>query len=362
MKMNATRRFASAAAAGIAMTIVTSACGTTTASRHATSRSSHSPAVATSTPQTTTAVAPSLLPEPTGGLAVGVRTVPSVSPAATTRVWYPARRGTGTGAPIYLADKTAAAYGLPATQLESVVPRASVNAEPAPTTKARAAVVLMPGWGLPMTLSTALAQDLASNGYVVVTVDPAFGTEDQNTLPPDTAYPGRRLDQISAALDFATGPRISRFTGPVDPNKIAVGGHSIAGAIAFQVTLSDPRVDAVFDLDGWLHGPALATPVAVPALMIDASGLEPATRAVIAHTATAVTVKLAGATHLDVTDIPCLVPGLGAAARVIRLGSIGCAGTTTTNAVVLRFLDAVLRDAKTTPSAASLTRGLTAIR
>jgi dienelactone hydrolase len=55
----------------------------------------------------------------------------------------------------------------------------------------------MPGWGLPMALSTALAQDLASNGYVVVTVDPTFGTEDQNTLPPDTAHPGRRLEQIA---------------------------------------------------------------------------------------------------------------------------------------------------------------------
>jgi pimeloyl-ACP methyl ester carboxylesterase len=213
-----------------------------------------------------------------------------------------------------------------------------------------------------MALSTALAQDLASNGYVVVTVDPTFGTEDQNTLPPDTARPGRRLDQIAAAIDFATGPRISTFAGPVDPDKIAVGGHSIAGAVAFQVALTDRRVHAVFDLDGWLHGPARETPVTVPALMIDASGLEPATRAVIRRTATAVTVKLAGATHLDVTDLPCLMRSLGDTARLLRLGTIGCAGTTTTNAIVIRFLDAVLRDDAPTPSAAGLSDGLTAIR
>ena len=73
--------------------------------------------------------------------------------------------------------------------MRGAVPRASVDAEPAPTTKARPAVVLMPGWGYPMALSTALAQDLASNGYVVVAVDPTFGTEDQNTLPADTANP-----------------------------------------------------------------------------------------------------------------------------------------------------------------------------
>ena len=152
------------------------------------------------------------------------------------------------------------------------------------------------------------------------------------------------------------------FVGPVDRNKIAIGGHSIAGAIAFQIGITDPRVHAVFDLDGWLHGPALNTPVTVPALMIDASGLEPATRAVVGRTTTAVTVKLAGATHFDVTDLPCLIPALGKAAPMFRLGTIGRAGTTTTNAVVLRFLDTVLRDGKPTPSAASLTRGLTAIR
>ena len=349
-------------AIGVGMAIMLSACGRTTANHQATSRSTRSPAVTASSPRVTAVRPPSLLPEPTGAFSVGVRTVSSVSPAATTRVWYPARSGTGTGAPIYLADKTAAAFGLAAQQLTGVVPRASVNAEPAPTTKARPAVVLMPGWGLPMALTTALAQDLASNGYVVVTVDPTFGSEDQNTMPPDPANPGRRLDQVSAALDFATGPRIATFAGPVDPRRIAVGGHSIAGAIAFQVGLTDPRVRAVFDLDGWLHGPALSTPVAVPALMIDASGLEPATRAVVARTANAVTVKLGGATHLDLTDIPCLVPALGAAARLIRLGTVGCAGPTTTNAVVGRFLDTVLREGKPTPSAATLTRGLTVVR
>ena len=341
--------------------IALSACGGERAS-HATSPSSVTSRVAAPSPRATAVLPPSLLPEPTGRLSVGVRVVASLSPAATTRVWYPARSGTGTAPAIYLADKTAAAYGLPPKQLKGAVPRASVNAEPAPTTDARAAVLLMPGWGLPMALSTALAQDLASNGYVVVTVDPTFGTEDQNTLPPDTARPGRRFEQISAAIDFAAGPRISTFAGPVDPNKIAVGGHSIAGAVAFQVALTDRRVHAVFDLDGWLHGPALETSVTVPALMVDASGLEPATRTVVGRTTTAVTVKLAGATHLDVTDLPCLVRGLGAAARLIRLGSVGCAGTTTTNAVVLSFLDTVLRDGKRTPSAASLTRGLAAIR
>jgi dienelactone hydrolase len=356
-----TKTITRAIAAGIGIASMLTACGSTTG-RRATSRSAVAPTIATSTPQATSGVAPSLLPEPTGDLPVGVRTVPSVAPAATTRVWYPARSGTGTGAPIYLADKTAAAAGLPARALKRVVPRSSVNAQPAPTTDPRPAVVLMPGWGNPMALSTALAQDLASNGYVVVSVDPTLGTEDRSRLPADTANPARRLDQVAAALDFVTGPDIAAVAGPVDPNKVAVGGHSIAGAIAFQASLADERVHAVFDLDGWLHGPALEAPVTVPALVVEASGLDPATKAITGRTKTAVTVKLAGATHLDVTDLPCLVPALGPIAPLFRLGTIGRAGTITTDVVVRRFLDTVLKDAKPTPSVAGLTSGLTGVQ
>ena len=344
-------------AAGISTTIMLSACGSATTSRYATPSTATSTVGTTSTP-TNAVLAPSLLPEPTGHLAVGVRTFASVVPAATTRVWYPAQRDTGTGIPIYLEDKSAAALGVTAKQLQGVVPRASVNADAVPTAQPRPAVILMPGWGSVMALSTALAQDLASNGYIVVTADPIFGSENGSTLPGDLTKPGRRLDQIAAALDFVTGLEITKLVGRVDATKIAIGGHSIAGAIAFQIGMTDPRVHAVFDLDGWLHGPSLTTPIAVPALMVDASGLEPATRAIIARSSTAVTVKVSGATHYDVTDLPCLVPALGAAAAALPLGSIGCVGTTTTNAVVLRFLDTVLRDAKPTPSSASLTSGL----
>jgi len=96
----------------------------------------------------------------------------------------------------------------------------------------------------------------------------------------------------------------------------------------------------------------------LPALMIDASGLEPGTKAVIARTADAVTVQLHGATHGDVTDLPCIAPALGSMAKLLGLGTIGCTGTTTTTTVVRRFLDAVLEHDAATPSAATLSSGL----
>ena len=218
-----------------------------------------------------------------------------MSPAATTRVWYPARRGTGTGPPIYLADKTAAAYGLPAKQLKGVVPRASVNAEPAPTTEGVGRGRAHAGLGHPDGVV-----DRARTGPREQRLRRRDRRPDVRHRRPEHAA-GRHRRPGSAAGPDRGGNRFRdraetsrRSPDPSTRSKIAVGGHSIAGAIAFQAGLTDPRVHAVFDLDGWLHGPALETPVTVPALMVDASGLDAATKAVIGRTATAVTVQARG--------------------------------------------------------------------
>ncbi len=185
-----------AIAAGIAVTMMLSACGSTTTADHGNAVDGHD-VHAVHDRERRRSAAPSLLPEPTGDFAVGVRTVPSVSPAATTRVWYPARAGTGTGPAIYLAAKAAAAYGLPDKPLRGVVTAGIRERRAGPDREARPAVVLMPGWGNPMALSTALAQDLASNGYVVVSVDPTPGSEDRIAPAGRHGAPGRSVSTRS---------------------------------------------------------------------------------------------------------------------------------------------------------------------
>ena len=220
----------------------------------------------------------------------------------------------------------------------------------------------MPGWGAPMAVYTTLAEDLASSGFVVLSIDPALGTEDGNQLPPDPSTPARRLEQLSAAIDFLTGPDVAALAGPVDPSRIGAGGHSIAGALAVQASLTDRRIAAVFDLDGWLHGSALDTPVRVPALFVEASSFDEPTNTAIARSSSAVTVQLAGAAHFDVTDAPCLASALGPAADALGLGTIGCTGSTTTNALVERFLDTVLRQDEAAPRVAVISRGLVGVQ
>lgn len=342
----------------IVISIALAACGTTTSDQTTTLTQP----IAAATSATTAPSSPSLLTEPTGPEAIGTREVPAVSPDANGRLWYPAVAGTGTSEPPYISADTAAVLGLPPDMLDSVQLRASLDASPAPTATPRPAIVLMPGWGAPMAVYTTLAQDLASNGFVVLSIEPALGTEDGYQLPPDPSNPARRLEQLSTALDFLTGPQIDALAGPVDPTRIAAGGHSIAGAVAVQASLTDRRIAAVFDLDGWLHGPALDTSFPVPSLFVEASGFDEPTNTAIEQSENAVIVHLAGAAHFDVTDIPCLAPLLGPMSDALGLGAIGCTGSTTTNALVEHFLDVVLVRQDATPTAADISRGLAGIR
>src|SRR5690349_6794848 len=180
--------FTTVVAAGVSLTITLTACGGSTSDHTATKTT----ATADST-SSTPAGRSSLLPAPSGRFPVGVRTVADVAPDATTRLWYPAKRATGNGAPAYVDGASAAKLGVTMRQISRLRPHASVDSAPAPTTEARPAVVLMPGWGLPMAVSTTLAQDLASHGYVVVAIDPTPGTENGNAMPTDPANPARRL-------------------------------------------------------------------------------------------------------------------------------------------------------------------------
>ena len=292
-------------------------------------------------------------------LPVGVRTVPSVSPArdhprlvsGPKRDRYRRCRSTSRTRP-------PPPYGLPAKQLKGAVPRASVERRAGADHRPRAGGRAHAGLGQPDGLV-----DRARAGPREQRLrrrdrrpDPRHRRPEhaagRHRQPGSTAGPGRRGARLR------TGPRIATFAGPVDPNKIAVGGHSIAGAIAFQV------------------GPHRSTRARrvrprrmAPRTRADDAGHRPrahdrrvrtraGTKAIIGRTADAVTVQARRCNAPRRHRPPVPRAGLGASRRLLRLGTIGCAGTTTTNAVVLRFLDTVLRDGKPTPSAAALTRGL----
>ena len=127
-------------------------------------------------------------------------------------------------------------------------------------------VVLSPGFTHPRSALTALAEDLASHGYVVAGVDHTYES-------PGTAFPdGRvttclaresprrgRMDKVAAGRAADVSFVLSELTGAhpawphaglIDPSRIGMAGHSIGGAAAIAALLADPRIRAGIDMDG----------------------------------------------------------------------------------------------------------------
>ena len=132
-------------------------------------------------------------------------------------------------------------------------------------------VVLSPGFTNPRSALTALAEDLASHGYVVAGIDHTY--ESFGTAFPDgrvttclarearrrgTGFweklgAGRAAD-VSFVLDELTGARRDwPGAGLIDPSRMAMAGHSAGGAAAISAMLADPRIRAGIDMDGATH-------------------------------------------------------------------------------------------------------------
>lgn len=309
--------------------------------------------LATSTTVLAPAVGPGL-PPPSGPDAVGL-----VELDDTTRAWYPAEPGTGTGPAPYVSAELAVGLGLDPADVATVSTSAELDALPRESGGPRPVVVLSPGFGSVIELSTGLAVDLASRGYVVLATQPDLALE--LGRPTDDAEV-ERFAAVEHLIDLASDGSLDDRLGELDPARIAVGGHSYAGSIAYATALVDGRVAAVFDLDGTLWDEAGATEPKVPALAVLTLG--EADHADLGAAGTGpdtVVVGLLDAFHFDVTDAPAVAPLLKVPDGAIAIGGIGPVATTVTVQIVGRFLDAALGASPTIPDAATLAAGLPSV-
>ncbi|NUR50599.1 MAG: alpha/beta hydrolase [Hamadaea sp.] len=206
-------------------------------------------------------------------------------------IWYPThdRRGsrwqymTAEESRLFLEGKQY--FDLPPDILSTVRTFAYAEAKPTGRPGSLPLVVLSPGYTQPRNSLSALAEDLASHGYVVVAIDHTYETYavtfpdgriagcDTCSFDDDRTFFARlyevRAADVSFVLDQLLGAQPVWSGGHlIDPSRIGMSGHSAGGASAIPAILRDPRIRAGIDMDGSSSGYVPPAPVTRPFMLL----------------------------------------------------------------------------------------------
>ncbi|MEV0318806.1 hydrolase [Streptomyces sp. NPDC050658] len=349
------------------------------------------------------------LPPPTGPHEIGTVSTRLVDrsrkdPWVTSRpyrelmisVWYPAaRKPDGAKHPLapYMAAGAAkhwdsmSPHGIPKGAIDFAAMRthAREGAPPDTTGGRRPVVIYTSGANDPRTWGTSAVEELASRGYVVVTVDHTYEApavqfpdgsvkddaplrkalaqaQENNSMP---ALLKKVLDVRVADAKFVLDRLDSLPHGlskVVDRGRTGMFGQSAGGIAAAETMYEDRRVKAGIDLDGTMefnpepNGTNLM-PVARhgldrPFLLMGRQGsdrtTEPSWREFWSHTtAWKRNLTLRGSKHQTYTDLAALLPQAGVSQKVIEenMGKVAPArATAAQRAYVTSFFDRWLRD------------------
>ncbi|MFI6171937.1 alpha/beta hydrolase family protein [Nocardia sp. NPDC051052] len=260
----------------------------------------------------------------------------------------------------------------------------SYSGAPALAGSAYPVVLFTPGAGVSRVESTGLAEDLASRGYVVVTIDhtyeaqlvefpggrlvqsapmPAFDKETRHR------FADARMLDVQLVLNSLTG--LARGENPdaehrdlpsgldraLDLDRIGLIGHSLGGFTAVESMHDDRRIDAAIDLDGQIgidedFGRAATDGVDRPVLVLTSQQINevgdaaPSLDAFWHHgTGWKRQLMLRDSAHYDFTDMPALVPEIARAAAKRYIGPLPAdRATTLVRTYVAAMFDKFLRD------------------
>lgn len=215
---------------------------------------------------------------PSGIYSVGTSTVllPSVSgehtPDISVRIWYPVD-----------ASSEAPRHHTGALALV----KAHQNAPLATLPNQFPVVLYAPSWASKRDDNTVRTANLASHGYVVVAFDDV-AHDPENTTGPEGPDRTSGIDFTSAESYARTRPLadarvarearkasliLDRLTADAQwgqrlaLSRVGFVGFSFGGAAAAETALSDQRIVAVVNLDGWVFGEALRKGVKCPYLV-----------------------------------------------------------------------------------------------
>ncbi|QMS85144.1 alpha/beta hydrolase family protein [Candidatus Xianfuyuplasma coldseepsis] len=203
------------------------------------------------------------------------------------QLWYPAETTDGYEQVPWLEDGRVVARalavdtGLPAFVLDhttSILSHSYKDAAINTSETSYPVIIISHGWRGFRNLHNDFAEELASHGYIVVSIDHTYGTVAtvfdgtvaplnlealplRNTTPDFLEYANTLVntygDDVITTLnyleDLQDGTIDSMFTGVLDVDSIGVVGHSTGGGGDVAAALKDDRIDAVFGLDAWVE-------------------------------------------------------------------------------------------------------------
>ncbi|RDL33924.1 Uncharacterized protein BP5553_08292 [Venustampulla echinocandica] len=148
-----------------------------------------------------------------------------------------------------------------------------------------------PGYGNSRGYYSGAAQDLASNGYIVVTMDHPVDSDfieypdgrnetyvEDDTMPIEAYVPfaDRRVSDIRFILDdlgkVHETPRIPGLKGQLRLEKVGALGHSLGGCTAGTLMFNDTRFIAGVNMDGSMTGPVATKGLDGPFLLLSNEG------------------------------------------------------------------------------------------
>jgi dienelactone hydrolase len=298
-------------------------------------------------PAAPTAARSIALPAPSGRFAVGTLSLRWVDASRSdpflpgrrrelmVHLWYPTTGTAGFPLAQYLPTATARAYERLAGIGTPVFDRIRVHArKSAAGGRGRYPVVLFsPGFGIVTGFYTALLEELASQGFIVVAIDHPYDAAAVE-FPDGRLVRGRfgngpaptraltiRVADARFVLDRL--PQLNgrgHLAGRLDLKRVGMFGHSLGGATAAELMLRDQRVDAGANLDGSFHQDAERDGVRGPfLLMIAPRGVGPsehAYRTSLQHSQLRLTLR--GADHYTFSDFASTLPALARLAPALR--------------------------------------------
>ncbi|KAH6676753.1 PAF acetylhydrolase family protein [Halenospora varia] len=233
-------------------------------------------------------------------------------------------------------------------------------------------VIFSPGLGNSRLMYGAIAQTIASNGYIVVSIDHPYDASivefpdgsvilaaDIDTDEQINSALAVRAQDVTFVLNQLSIPSVASSLIPnskcqLNLKNVGIFGHSLGGATALASLVNDTRISGGINLDGSFFGPAIQAGTKRPFLLVGHEGKNQSTDASWGAAwrrlrGWKLELEVLGTAHGSFTDLPLLVDALGLTGHLPDavtelLGSVaGPRGLEIIRVYVGAFFDKVLR-------------------